>query len=1169
MGSADTAVVHPRRMGRTPSRSTAGSTFFNFMARLLAWYTLYTVLFQCPTNPTPDSPTICHTSHALKTAVTSNPYYETYVGPYVDDYSPYVREANDKYIAPAWNKVYQSYQTFGQPYVEKGKNYASSEFSRILKPHVNTYQKKGQIVYNEYLSPHVTTANEIWIAVKPKLNVAEKKAENFWQHSIIPAYNRAYPYFVKAYEQGKYLILFVIREGGEKAVGWGRGVWSEVVRPQVGRLGERLGGFGSNTPSAPDTSAAVFESLAKAGAEREAASSSALSSMIASVSSRASESAASASKLGHAATDVPLKLTKKEERQEIESLLESWAHKFETSAEEVLDHLKTQISDIASKTLGDKQKTTVEKDTSSLRDATNERLDQLRKEVNSIVDSLPTEPTSEDKSVAQEKINSAIRRAGENIRDIAQAVRKAAQDFEAKLYDDVSDVTEKSLGGLESTHDFGLQDIGMKWTGMNYVYHKDWKNFHELRTDNQRTRLRIIDSAKNNEELVAAHDWIQKNWLGSATDIARRAAEDIQALRKDTKKLISNKGSSSSFEDYIPFEAVHVGQQVLQKAKAKVVGELKDDTLQDKASRIAEQAKEAVIGTSSSTPVVESFASQISEKIYGTEPSAPETFAAAISEAAESAASAASTATEQVKARVPGGVYAGFVANAEQIVFDEDILDDAKSRLAEASRAVADAVKHAAGYPTATPGYGEQAASRAAELTESALSAASSVLYGTPPAATEQMMSIATDKYSAAVAAASSILYGTPTPTYEAMMSKASDIFAQAQSSAASARDEAYRLATGEKKDKSVQESLVSAAKSNYESAVSVAEASYSSLLAGGEAAKATYESALADANRQLESAKSAASIKVYGTPQPATESLLSVANEKYSSALSSAQASYNDWASEASIKIYGTPTPAYQFVANRASSSLADTASSASLLAADASLSAESAASAASEFLFGPPPPSGITASASSLAADASSSAASAASAASASLQQRYDDLQSLFAELLHGKEPSYTESVISRFNAAVYGTPTPVWRQATNSLSSSYTEATNLAASLPPAVEAVIDDVRIKIRELIYGPEKSQTEKIIAQIRETREAAIRKAKEAVYGPEKGTVEKATSTVVETVMEVTEEMERVFENAKRRIGEAAEEAERRVREWKENVKAQAEDARARVRDEL
>lgn len=209
---------------------------------------LYTVLFQCPSEPTEDTTALCHASYHVKTALKPHvqPYYDTYLAPHVDQYAPYAIKANEDYIQPVYQKATTIYNEHGQQYVAQGREVVGSQYAKYLKPHVSKAEEKAHVLYKDYLSPHVETGTEIWIASKPRVIAAQQQAQKVWNEKLVPAYHASLPYVVRAYEQGKHVMRVVVtpvvKDGGEKVVGWGKGLWSDVVQPQVGRIGERLGG---------------------------------------------------------------------------------------------------------------------------------------------------------------------------------------------------------------------------------------------------------------------------------------------------------------------------------------------------------------------------------------------------------------------------------------------------------------------------------------------------------------------------------------------------------------------------------------------------------------------------------------------------------------------------------------------------------------------------------------------------------------------------------------------------------------------------------------------------------------------------------------------------------------------------------------------------------------
>lgn len=221
------------------------------IVRLVAWYLLYTVLFRCPEVPTNDSPTICHTANTVSTTLRPHlePYYIQYVEPYVSEYAPYVKKVNEEYLVPVYDKAQASYEQHAGPHVSSSRDYVLKEYNRFAKPCIDEVSSKAKVYYTEYLSPHVAKCEELYTSAQPHINSAQNSVGEAYKDIFIPAYEKASPHVVKVYEQTKHVIVTVVapmvRQNGEKAVYWGIGIWSDVVRPQVGRIGERLGGTGN------------------------------------------------------------------------------------------------------------------------------------------------------------------------------------------------------------------------------------------------------------------------------------------------------------------------------------------------------------------------------------------------------------------------------------------------------------------------------------------------------------------------------------------------------------------------------------------------------------------------------------------------------------------------------------------------------------------------------------------------------------------------------------------------------------------------------------------------------------------------------------------------------------------------------------------------------------
>ena len=939
----------------------------------------------------------------------------------------------------------------------------------------------------------------------------------------------------------------------------------------------------------------------------------------------ASASAAKASEVAAGVVEPAKKLTKEEAKEIIKSDLHTYSAKFSTTSLKTLSELETQIDEICDKAIRSNHKAVVN-DIAELEKLVEKGTRDLKAEVVELASHLSPDSTSEEKAVSQEQLFAATRHLGTQIRDNAQLVRKDAEKYLAKVYDDVSEAADQKLEILDGVNNAGMQELGMKWAWMDWVSYKDWAKYHELKKEMRESRTAIIKSAESNEKLRELTKWVEDEWEGKATEIAKNAAEQLKTIKKIGKKKIELADASEDFTDgHIPVAAKRAGQQVLKSAdrlKAALQSEEEEeesveDKVLDAIDDVKSKIEQAVGGTSSCAPVVESIASVAAEAVE-------------------------KATARVVNARVPGGVEAGFVSAAEKVIYDRDedsVVDAVKSRLSEASKAVSQAIQEAMDRATATsePSAAESAQSRAKELHGSALYAASSILYGTPTPVTE-MFSIATDKYSAAVAAASSILYGTPTPTHEVLLEQAKLAYIQATDAAMDSFRSAKRTAVAhvQQPEKPLKESMYSVASEKYSSALSVAGASYSSVLSMGGEAKKSYDAAIADAQSKLSSAASAASTKVYGTPRPASESVMSVARENYASAVAVAQSTYDSWFYAASVQLYGTTTPAIESMLSSASATASSAVSLASATAssvasaaskgvedtaAAVSARAEGAIAAASQQIYGTPPPS-VSASVASVASQAADSLAAVPGQAQDLAALRYAELRSMLNELIHGKEPTFSESVMARFSSIYYGTPTPSLSHASSFAASATSAAAEATASvtsaaaqavrsMPPAIDSMIQDAVSRVRSaaaeasvVVYSKKPTQLEQYQSQLRKMGQDAVDNVSIAMYGTPKSGSEKASETAASIASQASDyavsmasqasenvasacddardaaaslgvkmglleeeksHKDALLENAKKQIENAVKSAE----ETLQSVRQAAEKAAHRVRDEL
>lgn len=229
-----------------------------------------------------------------------------------------------------------------------------------------------------------------------------------------------------------------------------------------------------------------------------------------------------------------------------------------------------------------------------------------------------------------------------------------------------------------------------------------------------------------------------------------------------------------------------------------------------------------------------------------------------------------------------------------------------------------------------------------------------------------------------------------------------------------------------------------------------------------------------------------AASEAIYGTSTGPVESASSVVKDKAGSL-----------ASTASAAVYGTELPWTEGAMLKASDNW------------------EALVSKASQQIYGTPPTLTYH-----MMSQASTYAAQATDAAAA----QYSAVQALVSELVIGKEPDFTESVMSRFQSAYSTGVLAMASSASSYANEAYDSASSVASSVftpPPALESILDSANEQINSAVeaasvqfYGTEKGNVEKATSAAADAYNSAQSKASAAIYGTEPRYVEAAQSSL-------------------------------------------------------
>ncbi|KAL8762672.1 MAG: hypothetical protein Q9184_001379 [Pyrenodesmia sp. 2 TL-2023] len=332
-----------------------------------------------------------------------------------------------------------------------------------------------------------------------------------------------------------------------------------------------------------------------------------------------------------------------------------------------------------------------------------------------------------------------------------------------------------------------------------------------------------------------------------------------------------------------------------------------------------------------------------------------------------------------------------------------------------------------------------------------------------------QAIGLAHERYSEFLSAASSAVYGTPTPAYQGYYSAAS-------------------------------ESLFGTPTPAYQGLLGQAQAQYSTMVA--------------QASDKLNAVVGSASSAVGKTSKSPAQSVLDSASSSYSAVLAAASASLSSASAAASTAVYGSQTGTAESLASGVSAkadSITSTASSqlagetpwGESVASQASQNWEALVSKASEQVYGAPTPW-----TDSVVAQAGQYAAQATGGAFA----QYEAVQGLFKELVSGREPDFTESVMNRLSSAYYtGAHVSAASSASSYVSDTYASASSVVSTVftPPAsleaiLQAASDQVNAAVEaasQQYYGSSKGTYEKATSAAASSYSAASAKASEAVYG--------------------------------------------------------------------
>ena len=801
-------------------------------------------------------------------------------------------------------------------------------------------------------------------------------------------------------------------------------------------------------------------------------------------------------------------------RETVAEDLALWQDKFAQAADEGAAEIETRVEEIAKRMIRRNARTMGKSVLTELEASINRETAELKAAIIKIVGLADASPADKEQDVVQ-----AVRKAGLVVKEKAQEVRTWRENYEMELQAAVTKVSESHFKILDGIRDLALQRIGMKWAWMDGITYRDWAKYHQLRERFDEWTDDLKKLVVTHPDLEKAQD-AAASVEDSAMEAAQNAARELGRLKQVGFWKVAAGDSTDNFDSEAMKAAAEDSKPVEQPAEAATSSQPDEETstsdeeveeptgnaveAHEEASSVIEAEISKATSPADGPVESESVASSISESISSAIDGATHAVESTLPDAADIAEQNASTpivleppqivenATDEPEEQEPESyqdiirsstkeskpsVEAGsvkpalFGAAAQSVPSRKPILDDDVDIAATLS-----------GISAAAEATYSAAVARASSHYSAAVSIVSAQIYGTPKPVHEQMLSSVSAAYSAATASASSRLgdayvaaskgiYGTSTtqvlPTFvdwASIESVASERLREGKEWVES-QYELAKIAVGlaTPTPTSSTDKLYEQAKLNYYAGLGMAHARYSDFLSAASSAFSSLTATptptdFAGSASSIVSAASASASSVVSVASVQGSSVASVVNEKVvDSTVAAGDALADAWAvviSQVSVQVYGvaTPTPWYESLyiaagdyAAAATSGVADSAAAVSDKAGEY---AGAISGKAGEY----------AAVVSDTATEQYDAAADYAARASAEAARQYEAVHSLVAELVYGKEPTFSESVLSRLQAA--------YVTAASSASSAISAASATAASVASqATEAVKETVeRVK---------------------------------------------------------------------------------------------------------
>ncbi|KAI8962145.1 hypothetical protein F5Y11DRAFT_324025 [Daldinia sp. FL1419] len=1096
----------PRRRNTERKRRGFFAWSFNIIARLLTWYSIFTLLFRCPStldDCDDTTPKICKPYFQIKLAAAPHitPFYNTYAAPYIEVAKPYYDTIDRIAITPARTCAVK----YGGPRIAQARAFGQGKWEKNVQPKLSEYQAVAKVQYDQTLAPHVDSISAV---ISPYYDIARVNALQTYHEFILPAYISTQPYVAQGYDAA---YSFTTDTAVPSTIwAWNKTyafldttVWPHLrdvyvmkVEPQLVRIGERLGRY-NDRKTKPITEEASSSIPPKSTFTKPIASSaSSATSSIRGVVESESPGGTEYAEAEDAASEVKVEQKKSRTSEETRKLaakiaaedLELWEGKFTTSAQEGAAEIEDRVDEISARMIERHANGMGRSLVKQLEETANAELRNLKTTIVSILKKHGNNGEKRDEALA-----AAIRAAGLKIKNRAQDIRTWRQTYDQETEIAVTKAAQEHYDILQKTRDLALQKIGMKWAWMDGITYKDWKKYHEL-------KARFDEWTDDFKRLITTHPGLTlAQSIGAEIEdegmsIAQAAAEELSRLKQvATWKAIAGDVSDNFDSEPAELAAISVAQKAAQSVESAIPS---DDAAVDSDQENPNAAETVIISLSQTEEDSNVSAPQLAKGSVSKSTSNVNDPASATIESAkllpssnpidgpeqiqetivqlpdDHAESVGSATTTTIKSALFGA--AAQSVPSRQPILDDDIVDDIVSSASNAASVVQSDIP--ASITSAAQSVYTAAVAGAADHYLRAMSAVSAQIRGEPKPIHQAMFSSVSSAYLGAIASASSRLdvamtaasegvYGTPTTGWISSMPTVPSVdWERVQSVAQQNFDDSLKWASEQYESAKVAigaaeptpstylegaerkvEKLLDQAKHNYYAGVGLAHVRYSEFLSAASTAASSLAAAPAPTNLQ-ESASSVASV--------AGESVASVASAASKNAESIAS-SVGSLASDASDRVGENWDALVSRVSSQVYGAPTPTPWYENLQVAADNFASVASNYAASATDAAAPRVSTVTILAEDFASSASVAAAS-----------QYSIVSSLVSELIVGKEPPFTESVYSRLVGA-YSTGAA---SASSLASVASATAVSAASEASDTAMSVVDAAAEKVGDTVH---------------------------------------------------------------------------------------------------